>query len=57
MIRSKLIYKYFFFSNIKKYYFYQDRFYFLEYIVLFKNINIKIEKIKVVKDWLKPKSI
>ena len=38
-----------FFSNLKKYCFYQDKTHFLEYIILFKGINIKVKKIKVVK--------
>ena len=49
--------KVFFFANLKKYYFYQDKFCFLGYIVLLKKISIKAKRIKVIKDWFKPKSV
>ena len=39
----------FFFINLKKCYFYQDEICFLGCVVLFKDINIEAEKIKVVK--------
>ena len=42
--------KYFLFANLKKYWFYQDKIYFLRYIVSSKKINIKAKKIEVVKD-------
>ena len=29
----------------------------MKYIMLLKNINIKVEKMKIIKDWLEPKSI
>ena len=41
--------KYFFYANLKKYYFYQDKFLFLRYVILFKSINIEGKKIKVIK--------
>lgn len=33
------------------------KFFFLEYIILFKKINIKTKGIKILKNWFKPKSI
>ena len=49
--------KYSFFANMKKCCFYQDEIRFLGYIVSFKGISMKVEKIKVVKEWPKPKSV
>ena len=48
--------KLFFFANLKKYWFHQDKACFLGYIVLSTGINIKVKKIKVMKNWLEPKS-
>ena len=42
--------KYFFLANLKKYCFYQDKVYFLEYMVSSKDISMKAIKIKGVKD-------
>ena len=44
------LWKYFLFANLKKYWFYQDKCCFLEYVVLLKKINVKAEKIEVIKD-------
>ena len=49
--------KYFFFANLKKCRFYQDKVCFLKYIVSSKKISMEAKKIKIVKDWLKPKSV
>ena len=49
--------KYSFFVNPKKYYFHQDEIRFLEYIVSFKEIDIKAKKIEVIKDWPESKSV
>ena len=49
--------KYLLFANLKKCCFYQDKICFLGYLVLFKDINIKAKKIKVVKKWPKTKSV
>ena len=49
--------KYSFFTNLKKFCFHQDKIYFPEYVVLSKDISMKAKKIKVVKKWLKLKSI
>ena len=49
--------KYFLFANLKKYWFYQNEVCFLGYVVLLKEINMEAKRIKVVKDWPKPKSV
>ena len=49
--------KYLLFDNLKKCYFYQDKIYFLGYIVLSKDINMKAKRIEVVQEWLEPKSV
>ena len=49
--------KYFPFTNLKKYYFYQNEIWYLEYIVLFNNINMEAKKIKIVKKSLESKLI
>ena len=49
--------KYLLFANLKKYCFYQDEVRFLGYVVLSKGINMEVERIKVVKEWLEPKSV
>ena len=45
------------FVNLKKCQFYQDKVYFLEYVVLAQGIQMKDKKIEVVKNWLEPKSV
>ena len=49
--------KYFLFANPKKYYFHQDEIRFLGYVVSYKDIRMKAERIEVIKDWLEPKSV
>ena len=49
--------KYLLFANLKKYCFHQDEVYFLKYVVLSKSISIEAKRIKVVKEWPKPKSV
>lgn len=49
--------KYRLFINLKKFQFYKNKVYFLDYIILILRVKIKDKKIKVVKNWLKPKSI
>ena len=49
--------KYSLFVNLKKCQFNQDEICFLGYVVLPKKMSIEAEKIKVVKDWPKPKSV
>ena len=49
--------KYLFFANLKKYYFYEDRVYFLRYIMLSKSINIGAKRFEVMWKWPEPKSI
>lgn len=49
--------KYELFSNLKKYHFYKNKAYFLGYIVLAYSIKIENEKIRIVKNWPKPKLI
>lgn len=43
----------FFFCQLKKWFFYQDKLGFLKYMVSSKNISIKAIKIDNVKDWSK----
>ena len=45
------------FVNLKKCWFYEDEMQFLEYVVLCQDIRIENERIKVVRNWPKPKSI
>ena len=45
------------FANLKKCCFYQDEVCFLEYVVSSKGISMEVKRIKVVKEWPKPKSI
>ena len=45
------------FANLKKCRFHQDEVRFLGYVVLSKGISIEAERIEVVKDWPKPKSV
>ena len=45
------LWKYFFFANLKKCWFYQNEVRFLKYVVLSKKINIEAEKIEIVKNW------
>ena len=40
--------------NQKKWYFYLNQIYFLEYIMFLKDINIKVKKIEVIKNLPKP---
>ena len=49
--------KYSLFANLKKCCFHQDEVRFLGYVVSFKSISMEAEKIKVVKEWPKPKSV
>ena len=49
--------KHFFFVNLKKCWFYQNKICFLRYVVLLKKISIKAKRIKVVKSQLKLKSV
>ena len=49
--------KYFFFANLKKCCFNQDKIYFLEYVVSSKSISIKAKKIELVKKWPQLKSV
>ena len=49
--------KYLLFANLKKCCFYQDEIRFLGYLVSSKNISMKTEKIEIVWEWLKLKSI
>ena len=49
--------KYLLFANLKKCHFHQDEIRFLGYIVSSKSISMKVEKIKVVKKWPKPKLV
>ena len=51
------LWKYSFFANLKKCCFHQDEIYFLGYIVSSKGISIEAKRIKVVKEWPKPKSV
>ena len=45
------------FANLKKYRFYQDEVCFLGYMVLSKGISMEAERIEIIKDWPKPKSV
>ena len=49
--------KYLLFVNLKKYQFYQNKVYFLEYIVSFKDIRIETKNIEVIKKWPKLKLV
>ena len=49
--------KYFRFTNLKKCCFHQDEVCFLGYVVSFKEINMRLEQIKVIKKWPEPKSV
>ena len=51
------LWKYFFFTNLKKCRFRQDKVCFLGYIVLSKRISIESEQIEIVKKWPEPKSV
>ena len=51
------LWKYSLFANLKKCCFYQDKIYFLGYVVSSKGISIEAKKIEVVKAWLEPKSV
>ena len=45
------------FANFKKCRFYKDKVWFLEYVVSAYRVQIKNERIKVVKNWPEPKSV
>ena len=45
------------FFNLKKYWFYQDKVYFLRYVILTHGIRIKDKQIKEVKNWPKLKLV
>ena len=45
------------FANMKKCRYYKDEMRFLRYVVSSYNIRMEDEKIKTVKNWLKPKSV
>ena len=49
--------KHFLFANLKKCRFHQDEICFLGYVILSKRINMKAERIEVIKDWPEPKSV
>ena len=49
--------KYSLFANLKKCRFHQDEIRFLGYVVSSKGISMEAERIKVVKEWLEPKSV
>ena len=49
--------KYSLFANLKKYRFHQNEVRFLGYVVSSKGINMEAKRIKVVKEWPKPKSV
>ena len=49
--------KYSLFVNLKKCWFYQDEIRFLGYVVLSKEISMKVDKMEAIKDWLEPKSV
>ena len=49
--------KYLLFTNLKKYYLYQNEIYFLRYVVSFKCINMEAKKIEIVKKWPEPKLV
>ena len=51
------LWKYLLFANLKKCWFYEDEVCFLGYVVLFKSISMESKKIKVVKEWPKPKLV
>ena len=51
------LWKHSLFANLKKYWFHQDEVCFLGYMVLSKKISMKAEKIEIVKDWPKFKSV
>ena len=51
------LWKYSLFANQKKYRFHQDEVHFLGYIVSSKGISMEVERIEVVKEWPKPKSV
>lgn len=53
----KIFQKYNLFANLNKYYFYQNKVRFLSFNVSSKKICKKNKKIKVVKNWFKPKLI
>ena len=42
---------------MKKYRFYQDEIRFLGYVIFLQRINIEAKKIKLIKNWPKPKSV
>ena len=52
-----ILQKYRYFVNLKKYWFYKNQVHFYGYIILVQKIKIKDNKIKIVKNWLKQKSI
>lgn len=45
------------FANLKKWRFYKDEIYFLEYVILRQKRKIKDEQIEAAKNWLEPKLI
>ena len=49
--------KYLLFTNLKKSRFHQDEVCFLGYVVSSKGISMEVERIEVVRKWLKPKSV
>ena len=52
-----MLWKYLLFANLKKCHFYQNEFYFLEYIVSSKDISMKAKRIEIVRECPKPKSV
>ena len=51
------LWKYLLFTNLKKCCFHQDEVCFLGYVVSSKGISMEAERIKVVQEWLEPKSV
>ena len=51
------LWKHFFFAKLKKCQFHLDEVRFLRYVILSKGINMEAERIEVVKNWPKSKSV
>ena len=51
------LWKYSLFANLKKYCFHQDKVYFLKYVILSKEISIKVEQIEIIRKWPEPKAV
>lgn len=46
-----------FFANLKKFRFYKDKVCFLSYVISVKGVQMKDERMDVVKNWLEAKSM